>query len=159
MSSESSRIADQLRRAFAGDAWHGPPLSELLTGITAVQAWSRPLPAAHSIGELALHITVWTRAAIEAAHGIRMPAIVGTERDWPNIKDDSGAEWTRITGDLFETGEQLARVIENFDDERLREIVPGREYDFYYLLHGIVQHSLYHGGQIALLRKAVGGGE
>ncbi len=50
---------------------------------------------------------------------------------------------------------RLAGAIEGFADARLEEVVPGREYDFYYLFHGIVQHSLYHGGQIAMLKRAV----
>ena len=48
----------------------------------------------------------------------------------------------------------VIQAIEKFGDERLQETVPGRKYDYYYLFHGIVQHSLYHGGQIALLKKA-----
>lgn len=56
---------------------------------------------------------------------------------------------------LFQGGERLAGAIEEFADARLQEIVPGGEYDFYYLFHGIVQHSLYHGGQIAILKGAI----
>jgi hypothetical protein len=39
---------------------------------------------------------------------------------------------------------------------RLEEMVPGKEgahYTFYYMLQGVVQHELYHAGQIALLKK------
>ena len=74
---ESNRIADQLRRAFAGDPWHGPPLSELLDGITAVEACTRPLPGAHNIWELVLHIEIWANAALEAARGVAMPPVGG----------------------------------------------------------------------------------
>jgi len=52
----------------------------------------------------------------------------------------------------------LAAAIEDFDDAKLQDTVPGRQYDFYYLFHGIVQHSLYHGGQIAMLKKALSAG-
>jgi hypothetical protein len=43
--------------------------------------------------------------------------------------------------------------LEVLSDARLNEIVPGRDYSFYFLAHGIAQHNAYHGGQIALLRK------
>src|SRR5438270_4731017 len=66
MNSESLRIADQLHRAFEGDAWHGPCLRELLSGVTAKQAWTHPLPQGHSIWELVLHIDIYVRAAAEA---------------------------------------------------------------------------------------------
>jgi uncharacterized damage-inducible protein DinB len=154
MNNESPRIADQLRRAFSGNAWHGPALREVLTNVTAEQAATRPLPAAHSIWELVLHIEVWAHAALEATKGTPMPKIVGTEQDWRS-PGKSAAAWASTQAVLFATGEQLAQAIEGFSDDRLKEIVPGRKYDFYYLFHGIVQHSLYHGGQIALLKKAV----
>jgi uncharacterized damage-inducible protein DinB len=158
MNSESLRIADQLRRAFTGDPWHGSPLLELLAGITAEQARARPLRSVHSIWELVLHVDVYLRAAFDATQGIAMPKLYGTEADWPAVSDDSAAAWIAARNRLFENGGRLAAAIEDFDDARLQEIVPGRQYDFYYLFHGIVQHSLYHGGQIAMLKKALSGG-
>jgi hypothetical protein len=54
--SEIHRIADQLKRSLEGEAWHGPALRELLSGVTAKQAAARPLAGAHSIWEIVLHI-------------------------------------------------------------------------------------------------------
>ncbi|PYS87293.1 MAG: DinB family protein, partial [Acidobacteria bacterium] len=56
---EIERILDQLKRAYEGNAWHGPSVREVLAGITAEQAHARPLPNAHSIWELVHHIAVW----------------------------------------------------------------------------------------------------
>lgn len=151
--SECSRIADQLRRAFDGKAWHGPALRELLSDVNEVMAHAHPISRAHSIWELVLHITVWARVAMEATQGHPMPKIVGTPEDWPVIEDASPEAWTAAMARLFEVKEQLAAAIEKFGDVRMAEIVPGRQYDFYYLFHGIVQHSLYHAGQIALVKK------
>ena len=153
MISESSRAADQLRRAFDGKAWHGPSIRELLSDVKAAQANAHPVAGAHSIWELVLHIDVWTRAAWGATQGTPMPKIVGTPEDWPAVTDASPTAWNDAVRRLFETKDQLAAAIERFDDDRLKEIVPGRTYDFYHLFHGITQHSLYHAGQIALLKK------
>jgi hypothetical protein len=38
MMNEVERIADQLRRAVEGKAWHGPALLELLEGMSAEEA-------------------------------------------------------------------------------------------------------------------------
>jgi DinB superfamily len=151
---EAPRIADQLRRAFSGDAWHGSPLSELLSDVAADQAFARPLASAHNIWELVLHIDAWVNAALQAAQGGVMPELVGTDGDWPPIRDNSPAAWAKTKADLFEAAEQLGKAVAAFSDARLQDTVPGRGYDFYHLFHGIVQHSLYHGGQIALLRKS-----
>jgi hypothetical protein len=155
MNPESIRIAAQLRHAFAGQPWHGPPLSELLAGVTPEQACARPIPGTHNIQELVLHIDVWLRAALDAVQGIAMPKLYRTEKDWQVVTAADATEWAHTTARLFEGGEQLAQAIEQFPDVRLQDIVPGREYDFYFLFHGIVQHSLYHGGQIALNMKMV----
>jgi DinB superfamily len=153
MNHESIRIADQLRRAYIGDAWHGPPLRELLAGVSAAQAHRRPLLSAHTIGELVLHIDLYVQIAFDATRGNPMPKLYVTQTDWPALPDGEAA-WTEATNRLFANAESLAHAIEGFaDDARLKDIVPGREYDFYYLFHGIVQHSLYHGGQIALLKS------
>lgn len=151
---EAARVADQLRRVFSGDAWHGSPLSELLADVAADQALARPLPSAHTIWELVLHIDAWVNAAFNAAQGGLMPKLVGTDGDWPPIRDKSPEVWVKTKANLFEDAEQLAKAVAAFSDARLQHTVPGRDYDFYHLFHGIVQHSLYHGGQIALLRKS-----
>jgi hypothetical protein len=155
MKMETFRIADQVRRAFGGDPWHGPALSELVEGISCELALARILVSAHSIWELVLHIDLWVTVACDATAGSPMPRLYGTEKDWPPVEDGSASAWARAREHLLESGERLARAIEGFDDERLKEIVPGRDYDFYYLFHGVVQHSLYHGGQIAMLKRAV----
>ena len=155
MKSECRRIADQLARAFAGDPWHGPPLCELVAGVTAQQAQTRPLVQAHSIWELVVHIDLYVNAAAEAIDGTPMPRWYGTEQDWPELTDATPQRWTEALHRLFSNAERLARAIEQLADARLHDAVPGRDYDFYYMLHGVVQHSLYHAGQIAMLRKAI----
>lgn len=56
MTPELMRLDEQLRRAFEGDAWHGPSVLEALDGVSASQAAARPLDSVHSIWELVLHL-------------------------------------------------------------------------------------------------------
>jgi uncharacterized damage-inducible protein DinB len=155
MNSESARIADQLRRAFRGDAWHGPSLLDLLAEVSPEQARARRIRSVHSVWELILHIDVYLQVGFEATQGTPMPKLYGTERDWPALTADSAEAWFDAQDKLFEDAEKLAQAIEKSEDAKLQDIVPGRSYDFYYLFHGIVQHSLYHSGQIAILKKAI----
>ena len=60
---ESGLIAEELRRAFEGDAWHGPALLELLEDVDAETSAAKPLPEVHSIWELVLHIAAWDGVA------------------------------------------------------------------------------------------------
>jgi uncharacterized damage-inducible protein DinB len=157
MHDETSRIADQLRRAFAGEAWHGPAVLELLEGVTAAQAAARPVARAHTIWELTLHIAVWDDVARRRMRGeVVQPT---PAEDYPPIPDTSASAWELTRAHLRRTHDALLEAVSALPDARLAEKVPGKEPDYYtlyYMLHGIAQHELYHGGQIALLKKALG---
>jgi uncharacterized damage-inducible protein DinB len=152
---ECYRMADQLRRAFEGNAWHGPAVNELLADVSAMQAVARPIGSAHSIWELLLHIEAWERVAIGAISGTAMPKPMPPEQDFPRIAHEGETAFATAKDLLFKVTQQLAAAIERFDANRLEDTVPGRSYDFYHLFHGMTQHALYHAGQIALLKKAV----
>jgi len=161
MNAECQRIADQLRRAFIREAWHGSPLLDLLDDVSPEQARARPLPAAHNIWELVLHIDFWVEAALNATQGVAMPKMDGAaghaKGDWPALTDAGALNWFEAQDRLFKNAESLTEAIAKFDDAKLQDTVPGREYNFYRLFHGIVQHSLYHAGQIAILKKGLSG--
>ena len=149
MISETARIADQLRRSYYGRAWHGPALSELLSGVTAKQASGKPIAAGHSIHELVQHAAFWQRLTLGALHGTPIPR--DESADWPSTLDP----WESALTELRRVTDDLAAAIDSFPTVKLENIVPGREYSFACLLHGIVQHNLYHAGQIAILKKAL----
>ncbi len=155
--SETARIADQLRRAFSGDAWHGESLLEILDGITAAQAAARPVKHAHSIWELVFHITAWDGAVRRRLNGDAVE--LSDEQNFPSVMDPSEGAWRRAVENAKRVHDELVEAVAGFPDDRLKEKVPGKKsepdwYDFYYMLHGVAQHELYHAGQIALLKKA-----
>jgi uncharacterized damage-inducible protein DinB len=157
MVSETKRIADQLQRSFTGEAWHGPALLELLAGVTARHAAARPVKSAHSIWELVLHISAWENAARSWMAGEipALPELVDTPAlDWPAVQKPTPAAWKRTIREITAVHNGLLKLVGKVDDSRLRDIVAGRNYSLYFLLHGLVQHNLYHAGQIALLKKA-----
>ncbi len=152
--SEASRLADQIRRAFEGQAWHGDSVLDILAGIDADTAASRPIPGAHSIWELVLHITAWDNVVIRRCGDIAVT--LGDAENFPVVSDASQTAWQQTLASLKSTHAKLVEVVEAFPDPRLQEQVPGKRekyYNFYYMFSGIVQHELYHAGQIALLKK------
>jgi len=151
--SEIDRIADQLRRAYEGEAWHGPSLREILAGITVEQAARRPLPQAHTIWELVLHIAAWESIVRRRLGGEAVEAT--PEQDWPPVRDTGDAAWKTALDDLDRGHHQLRQAIAALSDDQLRQKVAGQNYSIYGMLHGLIQHDLYHAGQIALLKKAL----
>jgi uncharacterized damage-inducible protein DinB len=148
MTAETERLSDQLRRSYHGPAWHGPSLSELLSGVDAAKATARPVHNAHSIREIVLHVAHWEHLALGALRGSPLPP--EEENDWP----ESDARWPDALTDLQTATDELATAIGSFPVSKLEDTVPGRKHSFAFLLHGVVQHNLYHAGQIALLKKS-----
>jgi len=150
--SESALIAGQLRRAFEGDAWHGPALLELLQDVDAATAAGKPLPDVHSIWELVLHIAAWDAAASHRIGGEKVQ-LTGTA-NFPLVPKPTEAAWRKAVAHVKRTHDALVKMVATLPESRLRDRVPGKKYDFYFMLHGVVQHELYHAGQIAILKKA-----
>jgi len=156
-SSELDRIRDQFRRAFEGEAWHGPSVLALLDGVTAAQAAAHPIPGAHSIWQLTLHIAAWERACLRRLNGD--PAQLTDAEDWEPINDTSEAAWEQTKQQLIDNHRELVDAIASVDESRLNESIyqdPNIPFSSVYVtLHGVVQHDLYHAGQIAVLKKAL----
>ena len=151
---EVSRILDQLHRAYEGPAWHGPALREILSGVTYQTAAQRPISDAHTIWELVLHITVWMSVPTRRLEGAEIPTLP-PDRDWPAAPGPAESGWRQALDGLAQAQRDLEAAVGKLTDDRLRDKVLGDvPYSVYTMLHGVVQHNLYHAGQIALLKKA-----
>lgn len=149
---EIERIIEQLQRSFNGRAWHGPPVIALLSDVNADQAVARPLELRHTIWELVLHMAAWKDKVWRVLQGEEMMSLPD-EEDWPPIKDASEEAWKRAVDGLKRIHESLVEAMSSFDETKLNETVPGASYTFYNMFHGVIQHDLYHAGQIAILKK------
>lgn len=153
--SEINRILDQLRRAYEANAWHGPSVKEVLNGITAEQAHARPLANGHSIYELVRHIAVWEDVGRRRLEGDPAEVAISTPEDWPPPDDTSETGWEQAKAALDRGHDALVEAITKVPETRLDEpILPGKS-SVYVTLHGVIEHDLYHAGQIAILKKAV----
>lgn len=150
---EATRIADQLHRAFHGKAWHGDSLLKILNGITPAQAAAHPVTNAHSIWELVLHIAAWDGVVRRRLAGETVT--VTSKQNFPPVKDTGKASWSQAIEHVRRLHDELVDAVAAIPDSRLSERVPGKGHDVYHMLHGAVQHELYHTGQIALLKKIV----
>lgn len=126
----------------------------MLDGVDAETAAARPIADAHTIWELVLHITAWQDAARRRLEG--ETAQLGDEEDWPPVLDVGDEAWRDAVATMDVTHRRLTEAVGELTEGDLNARVIDQEYSLYTLLHGIVQHDLYHAGQIALLKKVVG---
>ena len=151
---ETTRLAEQLRRSYAGGAWHGPSIAELLEGVTAEQAARKPLKGFHSIWELVNHLEAWAREVRATLEGKRYETLAG-EKDWPPVAAVTSEDWREAQEQLRVASTALVAAVSEIGDEKLDVVVAGRDFSYYVILHGQVQHTLYHAGQIAVLKRQI----
>ncbi len=144
-------VHDQMHRAFWGEAWHGPALNETLEGVNARKAVAKPLKKAHSIWEIVLHLTTWEEVVRRRVEGENVPSSEAV--DWPKIASRSEKAWNETLVKLRSTHENLESTVQKLTDDKLSETVTGGKSTIYFQLHGVIQHALYHAGQIAILKK------
>jgi len=151
---QTELIADQLERAYRGDAWHGPSVRAALEGVNAVMAAAYPHEGSHSIHEIVLHMTAWTREVTRRLGvGVAQDPEMG---DWPEV-----GGWDAALAALDAANDELLAAIRALDpaqlDDRIsdaRDRALGSGVSRYVMLHGLVQHHAYHAGQISILKKA-----
>jgi uncharacterized damage-inducible protein DinB len=158
--SEIDRIIDELEREHQGDPWHGSALRAIVEGITHQQAAAKPILPTHSIWELVLHITAWKGEVRRRLSGA--PAAEPQEGDWPSVGETTAERWRAALDRLEAVHRDLLSAIHALPERKLdepsndpRDRETGAGVSYYVLLHGIVQHDVYHSGQIALLKKAL----
>ena len=151
---EVERIADQLTRAFNGPAWHGPSLQEIVSNVGASLAAVKEAGMVHSIWEILAHIIVWVRIGRLRIDGEETQRDIDPKDDWPCIEDTSDEAWKQTLSTFHQESDLLVRHCLRLTDAELSTIVRGAEYSYYFILHGVVQHTLYHAGQIALLKSS-----
>ena len=61
--------------------------------------------------------------------------------------------WDLAQSEFQMESSRLAEVVLGLSDAQLSAMAAGQPYSVYFLLHGVVQHNVYHAGQIALLKK------
>lgn len=151
-------ILNEMQKAFNGDAWHGNHSMQILNNVLAENAFEHFIPGAHSIAEIALHLTSWTEEVTSRLMGA--PSGEPIKGDWPIPETKSAQAWERIIFDFKVANEELIRQCTEFSDsqwdlETLNEITPisGSAITNAELLNGLIQHHAYHAGQIALLSK------
>lgn len=154
MKGEILRLDEQLRQALEGGAWHGPSVLESLAGVSAEQASSHPIPGAHSIWELVLHITSDYALVLRRLAGDARP--VTPEEDWPTCPPATAENWQHTLEALRRLNRQLREAVRAFPPERLdAPLVPTVPYTAHTQFIGVTQHNLYHAGQMSLLKRAL----
>ena len=147
---EIDRITRLLEKTFDRQPWYGSSVMEILKTVNPLIVNQR-IGETHSIAELVEHMISWRTFATKRLQGEEAFQV----NDATNFP--SSHTWEDTLKRLHQSQEELLKATKQFPEERLNELVPGNQfrYTYYTLLHGIIQHDVYHLGQIALLKKVI----
>lgn len=143
---QTQLIADSYHAVTIQGAWYGPTLAELIAKTSPQEAVKPPLPGANSISALLQHLLLWNERVRKACDSTPMPRWEA-EKEWA----EPPIPWNELVERWNQSRDGLEERIRNFPTEDLGKQVPGRDYTYQTLLPGIVQHTIHHSGQIAMV--------
>lgn len=144
----------KLQESFDGRPWFGESLMAKLNSVDFNKVNVRPLPSQNSISRLVQHIINWRLFVIKKLQGDREFDIQQNDtNDWTDVQINNDQDWNKLITKLQDTQQEITNFLSSKNNAFLTQQVSGRQYDYQYLIEGLVQHDIYHLGQIGLVKK------
>ncbi|MGS2763280.1 DinB family protein [Sinomicrobium sp. M5D2P9] len=146
----------QLNEFFHGENWHSESLEEKLRDVDNTLAFQQPVPEVHSIAEIIWHCIYWRQVFIRYAEGDPDYRDNTVEKlNFLPLKELKRKGWDVLRRELEQTQEEILELLESKTDDFLDgRPKPGGD-TLGYILEGILQHDIYHTGQIGLVKKII----
>jgi len=152
MNKEIQSIIQNLERVNSGQPWYGRPVYEMLGEIDPAIVYKKPNKQ-HSLIELLYHMITWADFTLHRVKGDKEKDMAAFEElDWRDI-DPKTHTWQKGLTEFKNIHTEIIQLLQDKDDSMLKEIVDYRKYNFRFLLNGLIQHNIYHIGQIAYVKK------
>jgi uncharacterized damage-inducible protein DinB len=145
---------NQLEEIYSGKPWYGEPVLNIFNQISPEDAVEKLTPVTHSIAELVFHMITWRDFAVKLLQGDEEFDVKQNDRnDWRelNLKDEN--LWRYALSEFDKTHKMLISELNNFNEVKLNIDIPLRNYNYEFLLTGLIQHDIYHLGQISLIKS------
>ncbi|HEX7845006.1 MAG TPA: DinB family protein [Chitinophagaceae bacterium] len=156
MNKEVLSICKNLEKVLNGQPWFGRAMYEILGEIDEAKVYTNPNNTEHSLIELLYHVNTWAEFTLKRLEDNKEEDLAAAEKkDWREI-DPAIHTWANGMAELKDIHKKILELLQTKDDTFLKEIVDYRQYNFRFLLNGLIQHNIYHLGQIAYLNKLLG---
>lgn len=141
------------RNVIGGENWYGENFRNKIDGLTDEQAFNKPIPHVHTVAELISHITVWRCSNIGKLKGKPTGLTMESAENWKDNELLKQEGWESLKTAFYQSAEELTLLLEKRDDAFLEETYNGNDHNWRGLLEGLIQHDIYHLGQIAITLK------
>lgn len=152
---EIKRLIRTMKKNFEGSPWYGPSFRDVMEDISVRKAFSRPVENAHCMAEILCHMISWRELLNKRLQGDDSFSVTQKESfNWKRFDPDPEKAWQVLQQAITTNQEQIIASLEKSEDTLLDQKVAKRKYTYRTLITGLIEHDVYHLGQIALLKKA-----
>ena len=153
MNKETLSIIKNFETTLNAQPWFGRAVYEILGEVDESKVQTKPNGTEHSLLELLWHMNVWAEFVLGSLENRSVDEMKTIEaNDWRQI-DPKTHTLEKGIEQLKSTHKKIVDLLNQKDDDFLSEIVPTRKFNFRFMLNGLVQHNIYHLGQVAYLKK------
>ena len=147
---EHIRHLNELTR---GDAWLDESFQKKLRPVDESNAFLRPMPDLHSVAELISHMTEWKNSVLSILKGGQRTLTMKSPDNWRTNDQLRSVGWNALQQRFFDIQDELIAFLQTVDDDHLLKLVPEEPGDYNKMLTGIIDHDLYHLGQLGITIK------
>ena len=153
MNSEVQSIIRRIENTNCGEPWFGRAVYTLLDEVDGKKAAIKPEGREHSMLELLYHMNTWCDFTLKRLEKDKARDMAAFEKlDWREI-DPKQHSWKKALAEFKSINKKIVALLNKKDDDFLTDIVDYRKYNYRFLLNGMIEHTIYHIGQIAYLNK------
>lgn len=155
--SELKFITQQFKNIYNDDNWLGETFVSVVEDVPSNIAFKKPEHSNNSIGAIVKHLVMWRDFFFKKFESDKNFDVDQEESFNVSEYKYSSGGWQQLLGEYEDSQNRLISILESADDEIMERSVGRRQYKMGYLINGLLQHDLYHLGQIILLKKQLVG--
>jgi uncharacterized damage-inducible protein DinB len=150
-------IAKHFRDVHFGGNWTSVNLKDTLADVSWEQAVAK-VSSLNTIAVLVYHVNYYVSVVLKVLQGGPLNASDKYSFDLSPIT--SQEDWEKLLEKTWAEAQSFVSLVEQLPESKLWEDFSEGKYGNYYRnLHGIIEHSHYHLGQIVLIKKMLGQAE
>ena len=153
MNKEIQSIIKNLQNVLSGEPWYGESVYKILEDAGKTDVYKHPAETQHSQIEILYHMITWSDFTLNSIQKKEKNIIEKLEAlDWRAI-DPKEHTWEKGVALLKESTKNIIELLQTSDDDSLGDSIDFRTYNKRFLLNGLIQHHIYHAGQIAYIKN------
>lgn len=145
------QVAKLFKDVYFGGNWTSVNMKDTLADVTWQQATTK-LDSFNTIAALVYHINYYVSALITIIKSEKLTASDKYSFNHPPILSEK--DWENLLDKTWSDAGTFANLVEQLPENKLWEDFWDNKYGNYYRnIHGVIEHTHYHLGQIVIIKK------